>query len=742
MKLQGEGNKLMMGGVTETTHTFTIQATAKAFKILSDGLYSDKVLAVIRELSCNAYDAHVAVSKLPTPFEVHLPNSFEPYFSVSDFGPGLSEENIYGLYTSYFSSTKNESNDYIGALGLGSKSPYSYCDSFTVSSYHGGIKKIYTAFLTEEGMPTIVKMAEEVLTDSRTGMEVQFPVKSSDYWEFANKARKVFTYFPVTPTIIGNRDCKVVKPSYCLKGENWGIRSNNDGYARAIQGNVSYSIPTLSDRYATLNEILTLPIDITFNIGDLEVAASRETISMNKVTTANITNRLLEIQEAFVKQAQESVDACKTLWDALVKIQELNRAYAVGRLLRKYKFTYKGVAVEEYFSVALKDYPAVLYFGVQISGRRRVVNEFNEHEKATIQPSVTVKIVKDTEKRGVKGIVRNFMKEVKLSNGFEIVHVFRKNNEVSDKLEPTYTQEQFEEQLDKIFAAIGNPTVQTSSEIKGLLPPKPKAIRGQVKKETFRVLAGSSTRWSDNWATATDENLDSDVKYYINTAYSSPHSSLHCESPNTFHNLVTHLTHLGLMEEDAPIFEASPAFQREFKKMSEDEQEEWISFDTVIESFVTLCTPELIKSMEGSGLSWVSIGIPVIRNWESVQALGPRYTSHPFIKTYAEVALKIKEMESQQKLFEKYWNVNRILGKVALPLQGQDATIQQYREKFRKILKKYPLAEINTWSFSITEFRNIVQYMVASDLLEETENAEMNATKELKISNKSLVIAV
>lgn len=740
MKLQGEGNKLTMGGVTEVAHTFTIQATAKAFKILSDGLYSDKVTAVIRELSCNAHDAHVAVGKVETPFEIHLPNSFEPYFRVSDFGPGLSEEDIYGLYTSYFQSTKTDSNDYIGALGLGSKSPYSYCDSFTVTSYHGDTKKIYTAYLTEEGMPTIVKMSEEVTIDGRTGMEVQFSVKSNDYWEFSSKARKVFTYFPTTPKITGNRDCKVVKSTYSLKGSNWGIRSNNDGYARAIQGNVSYAIPPLSDRHAQLNEILSLPIDITFNIGDLEVAASRETISMNKVTTANIINRLLEIQESFVKQAQESIDACATLWDAIVKAQELKHTYAVGRLLRNAKFTYKNEALKEYISLDFKDYPAVSYFGVQVSGRRRTVSEFDEHTKATIQPHNTVKIIKDTEKRGVKGLIRNYMKDHNLSVGYEIAHIFRKNNEVGADLEAVYTQEQFEEQVEKVFITLGNPTVQTSSEIKDLLPPKLKTVRGQVKKEIFRVLT-DSCRWSSSWKTATDDDLDADVKYYINTAYSSPHKSLNCEQPHEFRNLVTYLTQLGLMEKDTPVFEASPAFQREFKKMSEDEQEEWINFDKVIESFVALCTPELIRSMEGSGLSWGYVNIPYCRNWESIQALGPRYANHPFVQTYAEVAAKVKEAEGNQKLFEKYHNVNRIIGKVSLPSPGNDATISQYRDKFQKILKKYPLASISSWSFGIAEFRNIIKYMVACDLLEATE-AEEKATKTTVILTEPLVIAV
>ena len=181
MKLQDSSTAaLITGGLTSPVGGFKINATAKAFAILSSGLYTDKIRAVIRELSCNAYDAHVMVGTPKKPFEVHLPNQFEPYFRVTDFGPGLSEADIYGLYTTYFSSTKTDSNEYIGALGLGSKSPFSYSQTFTVTSRHGGMKKIYSAFLTDEGMPSIVKMSEEV-HDGPDGMDVQMAVKSMDF---------------------------------------------------------------------------------------------------------------------------------------------------------------------------------------------------------------------------------------------------------------------------------------------------------------------------------------------------------------------------------------------------------------------------------------------------------------------------------------------------------------------------------------------------------------------------------
>ena len=130
MKLiQNNDNQPILSNVGETGE-FRIRNSAKAFSILSSGLYANKIRAIIRELSCNAVDSHVAAGKADVPFEVHLPTALSPWFSIRDFGTGLSHEQVTKIYTTYFESTKTDSNDFIGALGLGSKSPFSYTNNF------------------------------------------------------------------------------------------------------------------------------------------------------------------------------------------------------------------------------------------------------------------------------------------------------------------------------------------------------------------------------------------------------------------------------------------------------------------------------------------------------------------------------------------------------------------------------------------------------------------------------------
>lgn len=262
-------------------NNFKIKTTSKAFSILSNGLYSDKIKSIIRELSCNAWDSHVAANKKNVPFIIHLPNNTSPYFSVKDFGVGLNHEQIMNLYTTYFESTKTSSNDYIGALGLGSKSPFAYTESFTIISNYKGYSRTYTAFINEQEIPTIVLM-DEKQTNESNGLEIKFSVNQKDINDFINKSKIILKRFnSPKPKIIGSNDYVLPEVKCYFSEKSWYLLSEKSMYNSplpvTIQGNIEYPIKAESlnelDVYQTA--VLGLPIEIEFNIGDLDVAASR-----------------------------------------------------------------------------------------------------------------------------------------------------------------------------------------------------------------------------------------------------------------------------------------------------------------------------------------------------------------------------------------------------------------------------------------------------------------------------------
>ncbi|RUU76122.1 hypothetical protein EOC06_28100, partial [Mesorhizobium sp. M7A.F.Ca.MR.362.00.0.0] len=79
------------GGLTEA-RSFGFEMNAIAFHAVIDGIYSDKILAPVREYATNAYDAHIAAGKRDVPFILMAPSTLSPYFMIRDFGPGMTHE--------------------------------------------------------------------------------------------------------------------------------------------------------------------------------------------------------------------------------------------------------------------------------------------------------------------------------------------------------------------------------------------------------------------------------------------------------------------------------------------------------------------------------------------------------------------------------------------------------------------------------------------------------------------------
>ena len=301
---------------------FRIRNSAKAFNILSSGLYANKIRAVIRELSCNAYDSHVAAGKKDTPFDVHLPNSLEPHFSIRDYGTGLSHEQVTQIYTTYFESTKTASNEFIGALGLGSKSPFSYTDNFTVTAVKDGSKRIYTAFINENGVPSIALMTDND-TDEPNGVEVQFSVNDRyDYDKFYSEAQNVYTHFSLRPVISGCASFEFHDIEYETRDIVPGVHTFKAQGRKsvAVMGNISYPIqvPEADTSLAELRNMLNCGLEIHFAIGELDFQASREGLSYIPQTIAAIKKKLLSINSALTVVLAKEADAIDNLWERAV----------------------------------------------------------------------------------------------------------------------------------------------------------------------------------------------------------------------------------------------------------------------------------------------------------------------------------------------------------------------------------------------------------------------------------------
>lgn len=310
-------NPAVMGGVTNVGE-FRIRNSAKAFNILSSGLYSNKIRAIIRELSCNAVDSHVAAGNTDQ-FEVHLPTVFEPYFAVRDWGTGLTHQQIIDIYTTYFESTKTASNEFIGALGLGSKSPFSYTDNFTVTAVRDGRRGVYSAYINDDGIPSIVLMSEDT-TDEPNGVEVRFAVdKTNEFYNFRSEAEQVFRWFKNPPRITG-ASCNIrsYRDDVLFADIAPGVHGTSGYQSYAIMGNIGYRIE-VPDAHQTLGEdlaaLLHCGLIIEFAIGELDFQASREHLSYIPATINAIRAKLKDLKGVLHSRMNSDLAAIPNEWD-------------------------------------------------------------------------------------------------------------------------------------------------------------------------------------------------------------------------------------------------------------------------------------------------------------------------------------------------------------------------------------------------------------------------------------------
>ena len=314
--------------------------TAHIMGILRSQLYSDKILAVLREYGSNAWDAHRDAGKSDIPIKVTLPTPENSTLVIRDYGLGLSPEGVFKVFTQYGASTKRNSDNSVGMLGIGSKSGFAYSDSFTITSYYAGMKRMYVAVLDESEKGRIDLLCQE-LCGNETGVEISIAVHTEDIYDFTRKATELYQYFVPQP-IINAVLPKPFEGTDALKSgvlytttETYGSRpAYNDGSTRtwvAVMGCVPYHInlDQISGVSATPEGgiapfLFDLRGALYFDIGDINVSASREELKYSNETKLALVRKFNALVDEFVARALKDLNRTGiTPWDRRVRAQTL-----------------------------------------------------------------------------------------------------------------------------------------------------------------------------------------------------------------------------------------------------------------------------------------------------------------------------------------------------------------------------------------------------------------------------------
>lgn len=177
---------ILGGGAAQA---FKTSNDAKLFEILSSSLYSNKKLAVVREIMCNAWDGNIAAGNQNKPIIVTVTDS---EFSVKDCGPGIPKDKMADIYCVYGGSTKEHDGDQTGGFGLGSKAPFAYAKNFSVISSSEGIRSVWNisrGTQATNGIPDLRCMVSVPTEES--GLTVTMPIDASDKAEFLKLVKDV-----------------------------------------------------------------------------------------------------------------------------------------------------------------------------------------------------------------------------------------------------------------------------------------------------------------------------------------------------------------------------------------------------------------------------------------------------------------------------------------------------------------------------------------------------------------------
>lgn len=285
--------------------------------ILSRDLYQNHIESPFREILINAVDAHTEAG-VTRPVDIHLPTMWDETFFIRDYGSGLSHERFMEIYLDYGNSDRRDSNEVHGGLGLGTKSPLAYTNSFTVTSWHGGHERMYMVYYNEDNIPCVDLVSDTDSKDVNTGLKVQFTATNPQDWsQFHKAAKEVLCRLPATSYNIVNMAAVSFGPEDLVLPESHAIGTirlfKGKGKLSVVMGYVNYKLDpkTVLDYLNTRNISISIQgrelsvsslihkllaannVEIMANIGDYPVHPSREYIN---VTPRAITRLCTELE--------------------------------------------------------------------------------------------------------------------------------------------------------------------------------------------------------------------------------------------------------------------------------------------------------------------------------------------------------------------------------------------------------------------------------------------------------------
>lgn len=287
------------------------------FQLLTRDIYKDPIGSVVREITSNCFDAHIAAGvEEPIVISVDIDDG-GTYISFQDYGTGMSPDLMKNVYMSVGESTKRQSDDFIGAFGIGSKSALSYTESFFIDTIVDGMEYSYIMHRGKD-LPEL-NLISNKKTTKRNGTVIKIYFKEysdrSKFQEAINVQLRYFDsiIFKSSLGILPSNSFKILQGKTFKYREERTVSSYNKLTTLHIcLGKVFYPIDWSEVKYTDnqdnfISEI-PIPFALKFEIGELKVTPNRESLKYDDVTINAIKRKIFqfknEIKDRIERQAK------------------------------------------------------------------------------------------------------------------------------------------------------------------------------------------------------------------------------------------------------------------------------------------------------------------------------------------------------------------------------------------------------------------------------------------------------
>lgn len=671
-------------------------------EILRGKMYSNPIQTICQEISCNARDAHKEVGKVDIPIEIKLPNKLEPFFYIKDFGPGISPDRVSNVYVLYGVSTKRHANDEDGGFGLGSKSPFSYTDTFSVivvTTENGKrIRREYLAHIDESGLGQM-SLVNEGETEDPQGTTVQFYVEEKDFASFSTHVKRACAHWEVPPVIKGDPDFEWPEIKEAYSGEGWAVHevSPLDQKLYALVNGIPYN---LNLRHIFSNEIPELyqnldkiPLRLHFGIGEIPVTANREEIDYQDEAIARLRKRVEEAVKGLQGKLIQKLAKCKSLRSAVIFWLELRKS-TYGCLLSLSKW--RDFKLSEYQNIHISGTSGIRATHYRLSNDGRYGHKKSSNGSSIPLVATTLLVEDDIKTKGVSRARLATLFQERGATKVTLVDFLKKEivtkTDAGTHIEVGYaTEEEIKDRKKSVHWDLLDP-IKLSSIPKRVLAPSTRVRHKTIKLKVF-------SRDDKLWEPIPDDFNYPPIKFYVETASKSvilrrlSKKGVSQIIEGTITRPLSDISHIlsqiegminiGKADSDKIVIQLFGAVPSEVPKLDKT----WYPLNTyasqVLESFKASIPSPCGGRENGASVKFNNAFYKIISKPEFMARLTSNCLLHGYLK-------KSEEADRAYRLVSTYNNIAAKFGFTLLPTRNSVG--KDFLEKdYENIVTRYPL---------------------------------------------------